>query len=293
MASTIIDVGTTESIRGTFYFEFVTLKVQDTIHRIPKRILEEWSQIFKDMFGIPQEDGNSEGSSDENPIILPGCTNAEFESLMKVLLTPTSIKPLVLSKDQWIGVLKLSTMWDMVVVRKHAIAMLSPLIEEHTPIEQVVLGKQFKVASWFTQGCASLASAHKTLDLHSVAKALGWEFVARILRIGSSETEPAAIADTVELSHASLKFKCKNCKAPIATSTTTDNKRSEPINLFGHIQQRWETNIRYSCTGRVGCSGVSGMSSILLEQQIIRVQTPNLAASISQAFKEELRDMYL
>ncbi|KAF6745203.1 hypothetical protein DFP72DRAFT_926704 [Ephemerocybe angulata] len=59
---------------------------------------------FKDMFGIPPGE-SAEGSSDENPIILPGCTVAEFESLMKALLTPTSIKPLTLSEDQWIGVL--------------------------------------------------------------------------------------------------------------------------------------------------------------------------------------------
>ncbi|KAF6745180.1 hypothetical protein DFP72DRAFT_53997 [Ephemerocybe angulata] len=254
------------------------------IYRIPKSVLEEWSQTFKDMFGIPQGE-SVEGSSDGNPIILPGCTIAEFEDLMKVLLTPTyvsSIKPFTLSEDQWIGVLKLSTMWDMSVVRKHVIATLSPMIQKHTAIEQVVLGKQFKVAAWFTQGCASLASEYKTIDLTSVADTLGWEFVARILRVGASAEKDFELTATSE-------FKCKNCKLRItAQSTPKCNETSG----FGLYHGKWETNIRFTCASR-SCSGISNISSIVVEKASVRVQTPDLKASISVVFKEELQEMYL
>lgn len=61
--------------------------MEETIHRVPKYHLETWSTMFKDMFALPQGP-NAEGSSEENPIVLTGCTNLEFESLMDVLLTP-------------------------------------------------------------------------------------------------------------------------------------------------------------------------------------------------------------
>lgn len=62
-------------------------QVEEVVHRVPKYYLETWSTMFKDMFQLPQGP-EAEGQSEDNPIVLSGCTNAEFESLMDVLMTP-------------------------------------------------------------------------------------------------------------------------------------------------------------------------------------------------------------
>lgn len=97
------------------------------------------------MFSLPQGPGGSsaskEGDTDENPIKLVGCTTAEFEGLLELMnpryavwlgpyrcthdgamghdgltdSSPFSDGPGVpeLSKEQWMGVLKLGRLWDM------------------------------------------------------------------------------------------------------------------------------------------------------------------------------------
>jgi hypothetical protein len=85
------------------------------------------------MFSLPQGP-DSEGRTEQNPIVLSGCTNAEFECLLEAIMMPRSaLKDLIeveliltnshgsthsvlkndLLKEQWISVLKLATMWDM------------------------------------------------------------------------------------------------------------------------------------------------------------------------------------
>ncbi|RXW21149.1 hypothetical protein EST38_g4696 [Candolleomyces aberdarensis] len=163
--------------KGKFFYDSVVLQVEDTLHQIPRYHLETWSQTFKDMFQISQGD-NANGSSDECPIILPGCTNDEFESLLTVLFTPGAVPP-TLSKDQWISVLKLATMWDMAQFRELAIGKLSSL--NLTPIQNLQLGKTYKVASWIVEGYTALLQDTQTISLDDLGASLGWETAARIL----------------------------------------------------------------------------------------------------------------
>ncbi|KAJ2933536.1 hypothetical protein H1R20_g3548, partial [Candolleomyces eurysporus] len=163
--------------KGKFFYDSVVLQVEDTLHRIPRYHLETWSQIFKDMFELPQVE-NADGSSDECPIILPGCTNDEFESLLTVLFTPGAV-PLTLSKDQWISVLKLATMWDMAQFRELAIEKLSSL--NLTSIQKVQMGKTHRVASWIIEGYTAFLRDAQPIPLDDLGASLGWETAARIL----------------------------------------------------------------------------------------------------------------
>jgi hypothetical protein len=110
---------------------------ENTLHSVPRYYLEEHSQFFKDMFSLPQGvDG--EGKTEQNPITLSGCTNAEFESILEEIL-PRSVDVLIPEepcrltqpsrvnprdrgalrshgKERWEGVLKLATMWEMPIV---------------------------------------------------------------------------------------------------------------------------------------------------------------------------------
>ena len=60
---------------------------EDTLHRVIKQGLEQYSRsVFRDMFALPQgEVLDREGTTDENPIKLVGCTSLEFESLLEVI----------------------------------------------------------------------------------------------------------------------------------------------------------------------------------------------------------------
>lgn len=68
------------------------MRVEGTVHRVPRHGLEECSSVFRDMFSLPQANepapgtrSSKEGDADGNPIRLVGCTNEEFESLIDVM----------------------------------------------------------------------------------------------------------------------------------------------------------------------------------------------------------------
>ncbi|KAJ3536805.1 hypothetical protein NMY22_g5869 [Coprinellus aureogranulatus] len=191
--------------KGKFYYEMVTIQVEKSLHCVPRHHLTEWSQVFRDMFDLPLTP-DAEGVSDERPIVLPGCTNFEFESLLEILLTPgydpskelrsntdprsrRHLSPLHLEKEQWIAGLKLSTMWDM---QKASIRIRSLCIRELsssalTPLDKVDLGRSYKVAAWVIEGCTALVEDADNLNLDSLS-ALGWETAARICWISREYT---------------------------------------------------------------------------------------------------------
>ena len=66
----------------------MAVQVDGVLYRVPRYGFEQLSQsVFRDVFTIPQGDAVVEGSSDDHPIVLTGCTNQEFESFLKVMYT--------------------------------------------------------------------------------------------------------------------------------------------------------------------------------------------------------------
>jgi hypothetical protein len=60
--------------------------VEDTLFRVHRFIFQN-SEVFQDMFSVPQGDGGTiEGTDDEHPLVLPGYLAYDFEQLLKVLL---------------------------------------------------------------------------------------------------------------------------------------------------------------------------------------------------------------
>lgn len=125
-------------------------QVEDKVYKVPRHGFIWNSDVFKNMFELPQYGDHTEGQFDDNPIALPSCTKSEFESLLEVLypspyveqqsiflnstdmwtsrgsnlyhrqFLPTS----VLSKYEWGSVLKLSTLWEMQQVRRRVVASI-------------------------------------------------------------------------------------------------------------------------------------------------------------------------
>ncbi|KAF7309182.1 hypothetical protein MKEN_01120800 [Mycena kentingensis (nom. inval.)] len=131
----------------------VTLQVEDTLFQIPASCLERNSKVFADMFKLPQGDDDSkiEGKSDANPIHLPGVSVNEFENLLEVLFPIDAFeRQQNLSTDQWIDVLKLSTMWRFSQVREMAIQTLTRMAINS--VDRIVLAKRYHVPSWLQTG---------------------------------------------------------------------------------------------------------------------------------------------
>ncbi|KII90658.1 hypothetical protein PLICRDRAFT_39239 [Plicaturopsis crispa FD-325 SS-3] len=63
-----------------------TILVENILFKVHRFLLSRDSSAFHDMFGLPGEhDKDAEGSSDENPVTLPGDTADEFRALMFIL----------------------------------------------------------------------------------------------------------------------------------------------------------------------------------------------------------------
>ncbi|KAF5332218.1 hypothetical protein D9611_008018 [Ephemerocybe angulata] len=216
--------------KSKFFFEstLLVLKVDDMLYRIPKHHLVQSSQVFRDMFDLPQGP-DSEGSTEENPIVLTGCTNEEFESLLEVLVgLPGSRAPGVSqsSKPQWIAVLKLATMWEMPELRQQAIdallswdrtGMLPGNRRLLTNIEMVKLGKAYRAPELFLLGCRSLIEGDGDIQRYSVdqlASEVGWETAAHIYTAAYSAVAATmtALSSTRSMPISDTGFLCELCK---------------------------------------------------------------------------------
>lgn len=90
-------------------------------------------------------------------------------------------------------------------VRRLAIDKLGEL--EMTTIEEIALGREFRVAEWLSSGVAKLASWNERFSLHEAADALGWEMTAKILSLREkSITVPPS--QLIEVS----RFVCLSCR---------------------------------------------------------------------------------
>ncbi|VDC02875.1 unnamed protein product [Peniophora sp. CBMAI 1063] len=70
----------------------------------------------------------------------------EFDALLAILL-PGNYNHRALDKEQWVAVLKLSTLWRFSSVRSLALRYLTPLLA-HAPLERLVIARAYGVDSW-------------------------------------------------------------------------------------------------------------------------------------------------
>ncbi|RXW20342.1 hypothetical protein EST38_g5512 [Candolleomyces aberdarensis] len=182
---------TPTSTRKKYYIHPVTFKVEDEIYRVPSHGLADASEVFATMFTLPQSN-KGEGQSDENPIELPLCTKAEFESLLEVLYPNSEFQdPAKLSKEQWLHVLKLSTQWAMDEVRTLA---LSRLLAMRLPrLERIGIARKFKVTEWLLNDYPALIHSWGEIPLEELAAFFGWEMTARLSDLAAKAQLPLRV----------------------------------------------------------------------------------------------------
>ncbi|TFY50774.1 hypothetical protein EVJ58_g10895 [Rhodofomes roseus] len=135
--------------------------VGQTLYRLYGGLLANQSPIFYGMYHLPSQ---VDGSSETCPIYLWGIETLEFEALLELVFGPVAengepqdlFTPTV---PQLIGILKLSTMWDITRARKYAVDMLDSLPltgnPDWSPIAKIACCLAFGVEPWLAPGLHS------------------------------------------------------------------------------------------------------------------------------------------
>ncbi|KLO04619.1 hypothetical protein SCHPADRAFT_809294, partial [Schizopora paradoxa] len=148
--------------------------VENRIFRVPRELLETYSNVYKDMFNLPiSSDEPPDGERDGAPLILEGIKKEDFRAFLSVL---SSLHYESLQRGEskraafkdWIAALRLSHMWDLENVRKKAIdvlegdAMLGML-------QRLELANEFQITTWIRPAYQYLLTRTEELNVTEVS----------------------------------------------------------------------------------------------------------------------------
>ncbi|KAI0676490.1 hypothetical protein C8Q78DRAFT_962763 [Trametes maxima] len=152
------------------YSDHIVFQVENRLFKVPKRKFVDNSEVFKDMFEIPSDPASAEGQTDERPLMLEGIKKDEFRALLSIMhYAPTWREKREPSMEQWILVLKLTTMWQFASLRRVSINALTPLLEAASdPVRWISLARQYDVKEWLFPALHVLAKRIQALQLDEV-----------------------------------------------------------------------------------------------------------------------------
>jgi len=170
--------GRRHPINESFYFEDIVFLVDGMLFKVHRRDFELGSEVFEGMFKAPPEVGKPvEGSSPDHPLQLDGIKRDDFVQLLKVMY-PTPSTEISLTRDEWISVLKLSTMWQFNVIRNQAIDSLQHL----PPRRRVALAQEFNISEWLLPALKELAEQKEPIGVKDVEE-IGLDFALKLAHV--------------------------------------------------------------------------------------------------------------
>ncbi|KAI6137473.1 hypothetical protein EDD17DRAFT_1782951 [Pisolithus thermaeus] len=157
--------------------------VEDSLFKVPREPFEKESEVFCDMFSLPQ--GSSvvvEGTSDENPIRIDRTSKDDFEQLLKALLHRKygSQPNLPHGIEQWTSVLKLSTAWNFERLRQAAIDALTE--SGIGAVDRVVLSQRYYIKNWLLPALNELARRPEPIILEE-AQRMGIDIALKLASV--------------------------------------------------------------------------------------------------------------
>ncbi|KAH6890236.1 hypothetical protein BKA70DRAFT_871442 [Coprinopsis sp. MPI-PUGE-AT-0042] len=173
------------------------------------------------MFSV---NNGTDGHSDDHPIVLEGYKSQDFDALVRIIVPkPLEPSPPKLAKEEWISVLKLSTIWQMDKIRALAIEGLSRF--DLSPLEKIVLAREYTVSKWLSSGVTTLVGTLDKFKIEDIAQTIGWETTARIYAAHSafqktefSQKLKQSQAQSVPIS----RLVCIGCNRTATETTTQD-----------------------------------------------------------------------
>ncbi|KZV69818.1 hypothetical protein PENSPDRAFT_537495, partial [Peniophora sp. CONT] len=104
---------------------------------------------------------------------LHGVAPVEFDALLSVLcpecVVSSDYNELELTREQWVSVLKLSTLYTFPSVRALAIRRLHPLLIQ-APLERLIIAREYVVDEWVDDACRQLVEREQPLDEKEAAR---------------------------------------------------------------------------------------------------------------------------
>ncbi|KLO09623.1 hypothetical protein SCHPADRAFT_943488 [Schizopora paradoxa] len=135
-----------------FYMTLVTFKVQNVHFRVPVDAFEARSEVFRDMFALPNE--SAEGRSDDIPIVLEGIDVDDFKALLRFLYPKKRASTVRLSQKEWMGIHTLAHMWGFEEARK---ASNASLVDMEDSIAKVEIATRYDYDDWRRKAYEELA----------------------------------------------------------------------------------------------------------------------------------------
>ncbi|RXW23166.1 hypothetical protein EST38_g2703 [Candolleomyces aberdarensis] len=143
-----------------YYWDTVKFLVKGSIFKVPRYQFVIGSTYFAEKLGSTEL---SDKEGDEAPVILEGTTASHFRVFLKLLFpihtTSTTIR---FTKDEWLIILELSTLWRFHEFRKLAKEHLDPQLND--PVERIVLGRAAYVPNWVSDGYESLVTRQECIN---------------------------------------------------------------------------------------------------------------------------------
>ncbi|KAJ3767241.1 hypothetical protein FB446DRAFT_793371 [Lentinula raphanica] len=166
----------------SFYFDYRTFLVEETLFRFPINLLAQESPVFRDMMEIPTF-STQEGLTDDDPIRLDGVLHDDFVQLLTILAPPQRFKQPVpsLSFSEWTSVLNLADMWCMDRIREHAIKTMNKT-EGVDPVEKLVVARTYRVDAWLSPSLDAIIRRSQDWTEHDVER-LGLSTVLKLVAL--------------------------------------------------------------------------------------------------------------
>lgn len=171
-----------------YYIECATFQVENKLFRVPKYNLLQQSAVFCSMLaslsgGVDLTTGaTTKGTSDDNPIHLGDTRAEDFLGLLRMVhpLVRPGYKANDLTLTSGSGILKLATRWKFENIRKSLInSMTSLLASPDHALNQVLLGREHKVAPWLINGYSIFVVRDKSMTV-AEGEVLGLVTVIRL-----------------------------------------------------------------------------------------------------------------
>ncbi|KAJ3510395.1 hypothetical protein NLJ89_g4697 [Agrocybe chaxingu] len=210
--------------------------IEDVLFRVPQYQLVRHSETLADMFNVPQGDGVDapvEGRSKEHPICFEGISIADFRNFLRPLFPYYSWRSTELNTEEWLSILKLSTMWYCLALRQSAVEALTSLLDD--PMQKILFGREYFVVQWVQDGYRALVLRHETIsDEEITEEGLGYPAGTKLLRMreqywrSNSERGTAWLKTTASIDeHIKHVFKVELDGIRVAQTGMSDNTESE------------------------------------------------------------------
>ncbi|KAJ2919964.1 hypothetical protein MD484_g491, partial [Candolleomyces efflorescens] len=160
MKTSLTDVAIEGEKDEIYYWDTVRFFVGGVRFKVPRYQFVIGSTYFAEKLESVKV---SDKGEDEAPITLEGATASQFRILLKLLFPiHTTSTTLTFTKEEWLVILELSTLWSFHEFRKLAKEHLEPLLDD--PIERIVLGRAAYISKWVLDGYETLVTRSERIS---------------------------------------------------------------------------------------------------------------------------------